>query len=201
VMSHEQKEQAEKAPFTDEEVKQILSALRHDWTLAQSGKHELFHHAPTVLFWLVAVKVAQETGLRLSDIAQLEWRCFGEADKLVVWTEKTNKRMEHKISESLQNLIGEVPVNDPEYVFPEQRAIIRDVAKRSLLSVQFKRLLERLGIEGKSFHSMRHYKATHAFAKLDKDDLAKKLAASLSMSQIAALLGHSDKKTTKTYLH
>jgi integrase len=201
VMSHGQKEQDEKQPFTDEEVKRIIGELRKDWNRAQTDKHELFRDAGDVLFWLVAMSIGKETGLRLSDIAKLEWRSFSDPGVLAVWTGKTNKRIEHPISEAVQHLISEIPVTDADYLFPAQRAIITDVAKRSGLSVQFSRLLEKLGIEGKSFHSLRHFKATHAFAKMDKEKLAAKLAEVLSIDQIAALLGHSDKKTTKGYLH
>jgi len=201
AMTHEQKEGNEKQPFTEEELARLLKALRNDLKLAAVKKHELFQDASHILFWLVAVMVSKETGLRLSDVAQLEWRCFGEPGKLVVWTEKTNRRIEHIISRDIQNIIGDVPVIDPDYIFPEQRATIRNIAKRSLLSVQFSRLLDRVGIKGKSFHSIRHFKASSAFKNIKKEDLAKKLAETLSMAEIATLLGHSSTKTTKGYVH
>lgn len=201
VMSLEQKEATEKQPFTDEEVKLLLAALSRDWKLVETKKHVLFDDGQVVLFWLVAVSVAKETGLRISDIAQLQWKSFQEAGKLITWTEKTNRRMELPITKELHALISEVPVNDPDYVFPEQRAIIRDVARRSGLSVQFARLCGRLGIEDRSFHSLRHYKATHAFKVINKATLAAKLAETLSMEQIAALLGHASSKTSKGYIH
>ena len=202
VMSHEQKEDVEKNPFTEDEVKLILSELRKDWHKAATDKQELFKDSNHVLFWLAAVMIGKETGLRLSDIAQMEWRSFSEPGKLVVWTKKRNKRVEHTIGETLQNFIGEIPVADAQYLFPEQCELARHVSKRAGLSVQFRRLLNRLDIDpDKSFHSLRHYKATQAFSKLDKDTLAKKLAESLSMEQIATLLGHSNKKTTKRYVH
>jgi integrase len=112
----------------------------------------------------------------LSDIAQLEWRSFGEVGKIVVWTEKTNKRMELPVTQGLQDTVSEVvPVSDATYMFPAQREVIRDVRRRSLLSVQFGRLCARVGIEGKSFHSMRHYKATQSFKNISKEKLAAKL--------------------------
>jgi hypothetical protein len=37
-------------------------------------------------------------------------------------------------------------------------------------------------------------------ATIDKDDLAKRLAETLSMSQIKQLLGHSNSKTAKIYV-
>ena len=62
------------------------------------------------------------------------------------------------------------------------------------------RILEAVGIKGKSFHSLRHMVATQKYAKADKDALANKLAQALTLEQIASLLGHSETKTTKGYL-
>jgi integrase len=115
--------------------------------------------------------------------------------------EKTNHGVEHTFSPSLQSFIGGIPVIDADSVFPEQRALIQDVTKRAGLSVRFARLCERIGIKGKSFHSLRHYKATSSFAKPDMEALAAKLAGALSMEQIAALLGHASSKTPKHYVH
>ena len=52
-----------------------------------------------------------------------------------------------------------------------------------------------------SSRSLRHMAATQKHAKADKDALAKKLAESLTPGQIASLLGHSETKTTKGYVH
>jgi len=109
VMSHAQKEGVDKQPFTEDEVKRLLTELRKDWKRTETGKHELFRDPMDVLFWLVAVSVGKETGLRLSDIAQLEWRSFSEADHMVVWTGKTNRRVELSVSEELRNLISRFP--------------------------------------------------------------------------------------------
>jgi integrase len=57
------------------------------------------------------------------------------------------------------------------------------------------------GAIGKSFHSLRHFKATSSYAKLDKEALAKKLAASPTLEEIAALLGPQNENTTKGYVH
>lgn len=198
AMTHEQKESVEKLPFTEADVKLIQDSLEVDYA---NEKPVLLQDRRQVLFWRVAVAVAQETGLRLSDVAQLSWRSFGEPGKLVVWTEKTNKRMEHPISEVIQNLVAEVPVSDAEFLFPLQSKTIKDVARRAALSVQFSRILDRLKIEGKSFHSFRHFRASQSYAELDKEALAAKLAESLSLGEIAGLLGHSNKSTTKGYLH
>ena len=201
VMTHEQKESPEKQPFTQDELEKLISALNEDWELAQTDWHTLFRDKYAVLFWLIAVHLSKETGLRISDIASLEWRSIGEVDKLVVWTEKTNKRMEFKISQTVQELIAQVPVDTGNHIFPHQHEINQSLTRRAGLSEQFGRLCDRVGIEGKTFHSLRHYKATTAYAQLSKVELAKKLAEVLTIEQIAAMLGHSNRKTTKGYVH
>ena len=81
-------------------------------------------------------------------------------------------------------------MTDAEYVFPAQRAVIKAPTKRAGLSIQFARLCEQLEVEGKSFHSLRHYFSCKKYNKLDKEALTKKLAGSLSLEEIAVLLGH-----------
>jgi integrase len=70
-----------------------------------------------------------------------------------------------------------------------------------MLSMQFLRLCEKLGIKGKSFHCLRHTVATSKFAKADKAALAKKLVDALSLEEIAALLDHKSTAKTKGYIH
>ncbi len=198
VMAQDQKGSGDKQPFTEEEVRRLLEALHQDWRLSETKEHELCRDPMDVGFWLVAVSVAKETGLRLSDIAQLQWRSFQETGKLITWIEKTNRRMELPISQELFALISEVvPANDTDYLFPAHCAAIRDVNRRSKLSVQFARMLRQLGINNRSFHSLRNYNATHNLAKMDKATLAAKLAEVLTLEQIVALLVRARSKTSK----
>ena len=185
ILDHDQKEHAVREPFTDAEIKLILKYC---------VEHEL-------IFWRFAVTASRELGLRLGDICNLEWSCFQQAGKLTLHTRKTDKRLELPISDTLEQLSTEVPVADQQYLFPEQRKILLDVAHRSLLSMQFMRICNKVGIKGKSFHSLRHHAATKKFKAADKETLAKKLAESLTLDQIASLLGHSSSKTTKGYVH
>ena len=67
--------------------------------------------------------------------------------------------------------------------------------------MQFKRICEKVGIEGKSFRSLRRHAAIKKFKAADKETLAKKLAESLTLDQIASLLCHSSNRTTKGYVH
>jgi len=219
VLSHDQKEPAERQPFTPDELDRITShlnselrAIEQDMArVEQAGEYTVSGKAgklatlggkrSELFFWLFAVRCSVQTGLRLSDVASLEWRCFGEAGKIVVWMDKTNRRIEHKLSAELETLVTQIPVTSPIYLFPEQHQIISDVKRRSLLSVQFKRICERIGIFGKSFHCIRHTAASEKYREIDKDDLAKRLAENLSMSQIKQLLGHSSVSTSKSYVH
>jgi len=219
VLSHEQKEPAERQPFTPDELARLTTHLESELqTIGQDmarveadtsytangravklgklgGKHsELF-------FWLFAVRCSSTTGLRLSDIAGLEWRCFGEPGKLVVWMDKTNRRIEHPLPAELETMVSGIPLTSPTHLFPAQHAIISDVKRRALLSVQFKRMCERIGIFGKSQHCCRHAAASERYRAIDKDDLAKRLAETLSMTQIKQLLGHSSAVTSRRYVH
>jgi len=146
-MTHEQKESPEKKPFTEDEVNRLIQELtvaierlarkvelkalderseEQEAELELMQKQKLFQQSRYVLFWLFAVRLAAETGLRLSDIGSLEWRSLAhmEAGKVILWMEKTNQRIEHTISPALQHFIGEIPVVDADSVFPEQRSII-----------------------------------------------------------------------------
>ena len=67
--------------------------------------------------------------------------------------------------------------------------MILDPAQRSKFSVYYGRILHRLGIEGKSFHCLRHAFATR---------LAK---AGVTIEQVGRFMGHSSADTTKGYTH
>jgi integrase len=153
------------------------------------------------IFWHFAVSAASELGLRLGAICQLEWDCFAKEEVVSITKHKRHKRLQLPISPRLADLLTTVPCIDDKYLFPEQRGLIVDPQRRAGLSMQFKRLCERLGIKGKSFHCLRHTVATSKFAKADKAALAKKLVDNLSLEEIAALLGHSSTKTTRGYVH
>lgn len=176
-LSKDQKEQTKRVPFTEREYRHIM--------------------ARTVGFWKYATALSYWTGLRLSDICCLEWSSI-TPNELIVWTQKDEDRvalpLDHKLIGDgdlilvLMEMLVEKRGNSP-YVFPEQRREILDPALRSKFSVYYGRILTRLGIEGKSFHCLRHAFAT----RLEK--------AGVTIEQIGRLLGHSDEKTTKGYTH
>lgn len=173
----EQKERAHRQPVTEREFNHIM-------------KHaEGFQKYATALsYW---------AGLRLSDVACLEWASI-LPDELVVWTRKAERRVALPIDDPLIGggklrmvimALLEDHSHHPAYVFPEEREVILDPARRARLSVYYGRLLTELGIEGKSFHCLRHAFATR---------LAK---AGKSLEDIGRLIGHANAKTTAGYVH
>ena len=168
VLSHEQKESKPIQCFTDAEIKKLIQ---------HTGE-----------FWQFAVAISRETGLRLTDVAQLEWACFESDGEVHVWTDKGNTRVAIPITESVQRLLTEIPVMSNQYLFPDQRAIATDPVRRAHLSTQFKRICDRLGIEGKTFHSVRHTLATELHNQ------------GQSLEDIQRVLGHRHAETTKGYI-
>ncbi len=180
-LSHKQKEPRKVNLFLESEVELIE---------LNSGKP----------FWAFAARLSYETGLRLGDICQLEWDSVGE-EGIVVWTDKRNKRVgPFPMSEKLASLLAKVPAKSKRYIFPEQRNIYISTTRRALLSVQFKNLCAQLGIEGKTFHSLRHTYASRTY-KEEKESLIARLQKELAELSVAENLGHSGTKTTKGYIH
>ena len=219
VLSHDQKESAQRQPFTPNELERLTAYLKSELEVIgqdmnrvdQAGDYSdtgravkltnLGGKRDEIFFWLFSVCVSSTTGLRLGDICQLQWCCFGEPGKIVVWMDKTNQRIEHPLTPEIEAMVAQIPMANPTHLFPEQLQIIKNVRRRALLSVQFTRICERIGIRGKSYHCTRHAAASEKYHAIDKDGLAKKLAETLSMSQIKALLGHSNSSTSRNYVH
>jgi integrase len=181
AMSHEQKEITERVPFTEREFNHVL--------------------AHTEGFWKWATALSYWAGLRLSDICCLEWSSILPKE-IVVWVRKGDTRVAlplgnpliggGKLSLILMEVMTEHNVHS-QYVFPSERLIVTDPTKRARLSVYYNRILERLGIEGKSFHCLRHAFAT----RLD--------AAGKTIEDIGRALGHTPASTksgvTAGYVH
>ena len=184
-LTHEQKEPKKRLPITADEYRQIMAwpTVELDTALGR------FMHAATAIgYW---------TGLRLSDIASLEWPCFNGTE-LIVWTGKRDKRVALPLSDPLIGsgelkmiLLGVAEDARPgaRYLFPDAHKIATDPTDRAKLSVYYGRLLERIGIEGKSFHCLRHAFVT----RLKK--------AGVTIEEIGRVVGHSNTRTTEGYAH
>jgi integrase len=107
------------------------------------------------IFWQFAITLASDTGLRLADICNLEWDCFTKHGVMQVRIGNIDKRL--AIGKAVDDVLTEIPVDDPKYLFPEERATMVEPSKRALFSVQFKRMCERLDIHGKTFETLRRF--------------------------------------------
>lgn len=174
LMTHEQKEPKQRIPFTDEEV----DALLHHT------------HQEGLEFWHAAILIGRYIGLRLGDIAGLEWACFEKPGKIIVWTDKHDRRVELPVEpERLSIEISTISRDDEAYLFPTQREMAESLERRAVLSTQFSRLCVTVGIAGKSFHCLRHAFSTDCFKR------------GQPIWYIARSLGHSRESTTAGYIH
>lgn len=174
LLSHRQREPRKIRPITLAEYRRIMK------------NSEGFYHIATGLsYW---------TGLRLGDICQLEWDCF-QPGEIIVWTDKRDTRVALPIkdpligSNDLMDTLRKLEQHHPQYCFPQERLIINDPSRRSRISVYYGRLLAGLGIEGKSFHSLRHAAITRW------------KRAGKSLKEIGRLVAHADESTTQGYVH
>lgn len=148
-------------------------------------------------FWRAAAALAYWMGLRLCDIAALEWSSAGD-DALAVTTRKTASRVELPYDEevfgggAVRDVIAALradSVDDSRYIFPLQRAVIMRPSGHAVLSNQFRRMLAGLGISGKSFHCLRHSFVTRM------------INSGAGFDEAAKAAGHKSVKTTGAYYH
>jgi integrase len=98
-------------------------------------------------FWPFAIAVAQVTGMQLSEIANLEWSSFSKVPGYIVIPSHR-----YESSTRLDSMLTEIPVEHAKWMFPQQRAFATDPKRRAYLSVLFRRLCEKAGVEaGKPF--------------------------------------------------
>lgn len=173
-LSHEQKETKAIEPFTAAELRKFTDYCK-------SEGH---------VFWQFAALVSWEIGLRLGDIASLEWDSFNTPGRAIVWTMKRDRRVSVPISDALSDVLAQIPVASEKYLFPNERALYSDLSRRANLSTYFKRYCSYAKIEsGKTFHSIRHACVTR-WSREGK-----------SLEDIATDVGHASTKTTQGYIH
>ena len=144
---------AEKGVFTADHVTKLVAAAQGDWKgLILAGFY---------------------TGARLSDLAQLQWRNVDLVAKTITFVQrKTDAKVVMPLHAELDEyLLGRTSSDSPQApVFPQLYG--KPGAGKSGLSMHFKRIMERAGIDGGlirerrgtagrnlsalSFHSLRH---------------------------------------------
>lgn len=168
ILDHSQKEPKQRQPFTDVEVHRMLKETED--------------------FWHVAIALGRWTGLRLGDISQLEWDCFGHGT-ITVWTDKRDRRVQLPLNAELAEAVAKIPVNNSKYCFPEQRDIYLNPKKHGMLPTQFKRICAALDMPTHSFHDLRHTYAS---------DCAKR---GIPVEHIRINMAHAHSTTTEGYIH
>lgn len=115
----------------------------------------------TKYWWTTACTIGWHTGLRMNDVAFLEWSHIDFEKELIQLTPIKTKRfgkvvtipMEAELSEHLV-VLKERPYYDSTYVIPDMAGYYR--MDRTYLPLTFKALSERCRIKEVSFHSYRH---------------------------------------------
>lgn len=195
LLTHKQKEPKIIAAFTNDELDRL--------TVATSG------------FWRVAIAIGRWTGLRLGDICQLEWDSLEVKDRMIVWTDKKDRRVSLPLTlaefakdmkarkspvtkamaahftqceTDLNSILRALIKTNPVYLFPDQREIALTPNRRAGLSVQFGRIARAARIEGKAFHSIRHT----FVVQMD--------AIGVEVEHISKSVGHRHVETTRGYM-
>lgn len=172
---HSQKEPRPKNAFTDQEVYQILDYFHPD-----TGKY------PSV-FWYCATAISRWSGLRLSDVACLEWDNLKIVGKIIVWTRKKDKRVEVSADhEEIRNAIAMIPHTGSPYCFPDERQTYIDGT--GMNSSPFGKACSALALFNLSFHSLRR-----AYIRA-------RYKEGVPVPTIMQEVGHSRQETTEIYL-
>lgn len=175
LLTHEQKETAVREPFTDDEFNRLVAAL------PQLNPEQQ-------CFWTAAIWIAKTTGLRLGDVACLEWVSFKSNGMMEVWTRKRDKKVSIPIGDELLSAMLCAQGFDEKYCFPDERRTYLDVDTKATLSTQFGRLCKKAGVVGKSFHNFRHGRATEIYAESGIEEVQKQL-------------GHASQTVSRGYIH
>jgi len=205
LMSHAQKEVTKQQPFTPDDLSRLLShidtgisnleadLMNNTYKGDRRVKREdnINARLDWLLFWGAACIISHEVGLRLGDVAQLEWDSVND-DSITVWTDKKNMRVKIPFTfvnaELMQKAFNQYCIEKHKrFVFPAQRELaVAD--KIDGCCVNFRRMAEKAGVKGKTFHGFRHTR------------MQSWLADGVSLKTIAELVGHRNEDTTKGYM-
>lgn len=195
-LTHDQKESGERRSFTEDEYARLMTMLNNKIAQFMVRAAELPKYSQKLVqektdmyaFWRAAVAISRHSGLRLGDIAQLEWDTI-KNDKLVVWTDKKDKRVRIPFIPELRAAVRLIPERKSRYCFPKHQKLAINSGEWAKVSMQFRHILDMIGLQHLSFHCLRH-----TFI----EDCA---ARGIPVQHIARVVGHSSTKTSEGYLH
>lgn len=200
-MPIERREKRARQVFTVEEEMKLLAecdrqialvqaerdGLKSTLASANQRRRELDADASRWLFWKFAIIVGMHVGLRIGDIATLEWGQIKDCH-LICWTRKRDKRVEVPLDQPTKDILAQVQRQHPRWLFPDQAEAENDPRRRHALAMQFIRLRKLCGIEGKQFHDTR---STY---------VSRLIASGVPIEKAKHMVGHVSVETTKGYV-
>lgn len=134
--------------------------------------------------------LAIETMLRASEQFLARWdKIDWEAKTMTIPLPKGNRTRRIPLSEEALTILRSLDsIGESPWVFPDPRNPLHP-RNPSLVGPHFKRTLRKAGIQGASWHTLRHTGAT------------RRLLAGVDIFTVSKILGHVSLETTKRYLH
>ncbi len=179
----------DESPFT--KIKIPSGDVKRVRYLSPDEEKKLMNALPQ---WLrPIVTIARETGLRLSNVVNLEWNQVNIFSKMII-LEKTKNGEPHSVpmTENVLNVLKTFYMDkdnskENSYVFgygKDGRPF-----NRSWISKSFRDTCRRVGIRDFRFHDLRH------------DFCSRLVQKGADLYSVAGLAGHKDIKTTQRYAH
>lgn len=135
-----------------------------------------------------AIIVSRYTGLRLMDIASLEWESINE-NHLVVWTHKTNTRVVIPTNKLVRDILAKQQKIHPIYIFPFISRKTGTPSSLAILSRKIGDIYYRAGIIDKNFHDLR---ATF---------ITSTIKSGIEIPLVMKMVGHKNLQTTLSYVN
>lgn len=161
-----------------------------DRILSKDEKKRLFEAAREIKGDLVedAITIAFDTGMRVSEIVQLEVRnCDFKEDLIKVENTKSKETRYTYMSGRVKEILLKRSERHSRYIF--QNAIKEKPISTEHLHLMFRKVVEAAKIEDFVFHDIRHNAATF-FAQ-----------NGMPLANLMSMLGHKNLNITKRYVH
>jgi len=207
----ERKEKRNRKIISDNELSALLTEIRH---LIEDRKKELLRLNVCIdeniyfnlndynpyqqrqikgyfnnCFCEFAIIVSRYTGLRIMDIANLEWESIKD-NHLLVWAHKTQTRLIIPMNDLVKDIVSKQLKIHSVYMFPFlNRNLNNDTYVSTYLASKMQYLFNRSGIFGKNFHDLR---ATFISSTLKKG---------FDIPVVMKIVGHKNFSTTIKYLN
>ena len=163
---------------------------RLERALAASAGRTAHRKGAISWFHAAAIRLLALTGMRCSEVLDLEWSWIDRENRLIVLPDSKTGRSARPISQAVLELLDELEAQhrrrDVPWVIYGQN--LRRV-KRSSLGWAWRQLRFRAGLDDVRLHDLRHSAASDA------------LNAGVPLAIVGEILGHKSTRTTERYAH